>query len=318
MKQMMKNNNPWESMPESSQRRIVSDTIHNIFWVTDLKGNYGFCLQISKSFVETKVLITLKGIEILKRNSKDGLGELFLILTKKEDWQIFKILCDDLISETHKFNTDEKIIDAVEIRLKRWQQLLKQETHKELTSEIQMGLFSELLCLRDLIAPKIGIKQAIISWVGADFDKQDFLTDNSAIEVKSYRTSKGKVVLISSGQQLTSEKEALFLVSYGLTNSANGQSIKDISESIQKLLEPEPDNISNIFESKLMSYGYVQELIKESLIEFIADNVTTFFVTEDFPKIETRNLKTQITSVKYTIDLSKCVEYEIDVNSINL
>ena len=79
----MKNrNNPWESMSESSQRRIDSDTIHNIFWITDLKGNYGFCLRTSKLFVDTKWSINLKGIEILKRNSQEEIGELFLILTK--------------------------------------------------------------------------------------------------------------------------------------------------------------------------------------------------------------------------------------------
>jgi hypothetical protein len=35
----------------------------------------------------------------------------------------------------------------------------------------QMGLFSELLCLRDIILPRYGVEQAIISWVGPDFDK---------------------------------------------------------------------------------------------------------------------------------------------------
>jgi Putative PD-(D/E)XK family member, (DUF4420) len=318
MKQMTNKNNPWEGMPESAQRRIDSDTIHNIFWITDLKGNYGFCLRADKPFADTKWSINLKGVEVLKRNSQEDKGELFLILTKKEDWQIFKVLCDDLIVETGTVINSERMIDAVEMRLKRWQQLLKHETHKELTIEIQMGLFAEMLCLRDLIAPKVGIKQAIICWVGSDFDKQDFLTDNSAIEVKSYRTSKGRIASISSSQQLSSEKESLFLLAFGLTMSETGQSIKEISESIAELLKSESNEISDLFESKLINYGYVPELIKEPLAEFIVDKKTAFSVTDEFPKIDAKSLKTQILSVKYTIDLSKCTEYEINPDSIIL
>ncbi len=129
-----------------------------------MRGEYGFYIQTAKAFDNTKWTINLKGISVLKRNSEDGRGELFLVLSKKDDWQIFKILCEDLIAEALRCASDEKMISAVEVRLKRWQQLLKQEIHKELTVEIQMGLFTELLCLRDVIALKIGIEQAVNSW----------------------------------------------------------------------------------------------------------------------------------------------------------
>ena len=127
--------NPWISMLESSQRRIDSDTQFNLFWVTDLNGNYGFCLQTSEMFRKVDDVIKLKGISILKRNSKKNYGELFLILNKKEDWEIFHTLCEDLITITHVYSTEDKMIYAVETRLKRWQQLLKQDRNEKLTIE---------------------------------------------------------------------------------------------------------------------------------------------------------------------------------------
>jgi len=310
-----RNENPWENMAESSQRRIDSETLHNLFWITDLLGNYGFCLRRNRIFEHFENTVNLKGISILKRNSQDGFGELFLILNKKEDWQIFYALCKDLVTAACRYDSEDQMISAVEVRLRRWQQLLKQERKQEMTIEKQMGLFAELLCLRDIIAMKTGIRQAVFSWVGPEFDKQDFLIDNAVIEVKSYRTSKGAVVHITSAHQLHSEKEPLFLVSYGLTLSDNGLSIEDIIQDIKELLGKGSSDALDVFENKLMEYGYIPEIINEPLYQFIVDKRRAFFVSDEFPKIFPCHIKSQIISVSYCIDLSKCAEYEVTSDS---
>lgn len=313
----MNNINPWENMPESSKRRIDEQTNRNLFWMTDLRGDYGFFIQTADAFDDTKWTINLKGISVLKRNSQDLRGELILVLNNREDWQIFKILCDDLTAEALRCESDQKMITAAEARLKRWQRLLKQDLYRELTAEVQMGLFSELLCLRDIIAPKIGIGQAVGAWVGPDLDKQDFLMEKSAVEVKSYRTSKGAAASISSAQQLSSDKEFLFLIAYGLTPTENGLSIEDIADSIKDGLSGASGESSDSFENKLAQYGYIPELIKEPLIKFVSDKNRAYFVTEEFPKIDAANVHSQIISVKYSIDLARCTEFEIDFNSLN-
>lgn len=314
---MINKNNPWGNMPESSKRRISEETDRNLFWMTDLRGAYSFCIQTADAFEDTKWTINLKGISVLKRNSQDQRGELILVLNNREDWQIFKILCDDLTTEALRCETDRKMIAAAEARLKRWQQLLKQDLHRELTTEVQMGLFSELLCLHDIIASKIGIEQAVSAWVGPDLDKQDFLMERSAVEVKSYRTSKGSTVSISSAQQLTSDKESLFLVVYGLTPTDNGQSIENIADSIKELIASSSGESLDLFENKLAQYGYIPEVLKEPLMKFVRDKTRAYFVTDQFPKIDAQNIQSQIVSIKYTIDLSRCVDFEIDLTSLN-
>ncbi len=308
---MINNESPWSSMAESSQRRIDFDTKHNLFWIIDSYGKYGFCIQAKDIFI-TDNEINLNGISIIKRNSTKDYVELFLILNNKDDWQIFLALCEDLIAITKRYKTNEKMINAVEIRLRRWQQLLKRSSYQELTIEKQMGLFSELLCLKDVVALKYGIKQAVISWVGPDFDKQDFLMDNEVIEVKSHRTSKGEIVHISSIQQLHTEKEPLFLMSYALTNSGNGLSIEDISRSIRELLVLEANEIIELFENKLIEYGFIPEIIKVPLQKFILDKQKIFNVSDSFPKISPKNIQSQIILVKYSLDLSLCSDFEIE------
>lgn len=306
--------NPWEKMSESSQRRIDSEQ-HDLFWITDLQGNYGFCLQTKTTFSDTKHSANLKGISILKRNSQLDYGELFLILNQKEDWQIFLALCEDLIAVSHRYTSDEKMISAVEVRLQRWQQLLKMDRNSDMTLEKQMGLFTELLTLKEIVANKFGIKSAVISWVGPDLDKQDFLLDDAIIEVKSFRTSRGAIVHISSLNQLISAKIPLFLLAFGLTRSEKGQTIKDLVFDIKKLLENEANNYLNMFELKLIEYGFIPVLIKNPLYNFIVDSEKVFLVSDEFPRILPKTIQNEITSVKYSIDLTKCDKHEQNIKT---
>lgn len=313
---MIKNINPWLEMKESARRRIESIAEHNLFWITDLEGKYGFCLQSKNLFESIKPPANLNGVSILKRNSTYNYGELFLILNSKEDWQIFHSLCDDLISITHKYDSDEAMINAVEVRLKRWQQLLKQDRNQDMSLERQMGLFTELLCLKDIITPKIGISQAITSWVGADFDKQDFLLDNAIIEVKSYRTTKSPIINISSLQQLHSDKEPIYLLTYSLMQSDNGTDVDFLVREINKLLENEPEDVLNVFDNKLLEYGYIPEIVKTPFLKFIVDKSKAYYVSDDFPKISPEHVQSQILKVKYSIDLIQCEEFETEIDSI--
>lgn len=309
----MKNSpsNPWQDMSESTQRRIDSKIKHDLFWITDIQGRYGFYIKNDKIFDNVDSHVNLRGIVHKKRNSSDGHGELFLILNDKEDWQIFYILCMDLVSVAENYTVCDKMIYAVESRLIRWKQLLKSENLPKMTIERQMGLFTELLCLRDIVAPKYGFKSAVSAWCGPEFDKQDFSVDDAAIEVKSYRSSKGNTVSISSTGQLYCQKEKFYLIAYALTSTENGQSIDDIvADLTNKLKDSSYESIPK-FENKVIEYGYIPEFFNDQLYKFVVDGMKAYKVSDSFPKICPDTVNPAIISVKYEIDLSKCVAYEI-------
>ena len=179
-----------------------------------------------------------------------------------------------------------------------------------------MGLFTELICLRDFVIKKVGVKQAINSWVGPESDKQDFLLEDAAIEVKSHRTSKGAFAFISSYHQLNREKEPLYLFSYALTSAENGKSVEDIAQNIRTLVPEDSIEIIDTFEYKLIEYGYIPELVKEPLQRFIVDRVKAYHISNGFPRISITELKSQIIDIKYVIDLSKCDSFEVQINSL--
>ena len=312
---MIDNAAPWTDMGESSSRRVDTITEHDVYWVVDNYGSYGLFLQAKNEFVAEDNTISFSGIDVIKRNL-NGRGELILLLNNKDDCPIFYKICEDLIATIHRYDSDAIMVNAVEARLQRWQELLKKENKRGISLELQMGLFSELSFLKDHLYPEIGLVQAITSWVGPDNDKQDFLIDDAIIEIKSHRTSKGEIASISSAAQLHSEKEPLFLVSYGLTRSENGESIESLADEIRSLMSSCSEVSREMFETKLIDYGYIPELETQPLACFILDSEKTFFVSDEFPTITPLKIMSQITTVKYVIDLASCTEFEVPTNSI--
>jgi hypothetical protein len=309
-------NNPWQQMSRLVQRRVDSRTPHNLYWVTDSQGGYGLLIQVEDSVKIRERHIDLRGIRIFKDDSKKGITDLYLILQNNQDWEVFLSLCEDLIKVILECSEGAEMIIAVEQRLKRWQQLLQHDRRIPFSIARQMGLFAELCCLKEVVAPKYGICQAINSWNGPESDKQDFLLDDAVLEVKSYRTSKGDAVSISSLKQLYSEKNLIYLMTYALTSSENGVSIENLANEIRLSLN-EQGNTADMdsFEAKLISYGYAPELIKEGLNSFIVDKHRIFHVTEEFPKITPMNVTDSIVSVTYSIDLTKCKNFEVSLET---
>ena len=310
------NENPWAGMPPNSKRRIDQWSDRNLFWITDIKGAYGFNIQSSTPFDDSSVKLRLKGINVAKRNDDSG-AEFFLVLSRNDDWQIFEVLCSDLISAAIKVGTDQAMISAIEARLRRWQQLLKSNFPKQLSLETQMGLFSELHCLRDVIAPRIGLENAVVKWGGPDADKQDFVCDLSAVEVKSYPSSKGPTVLISSAQQLWTDKHTLYVVACGLSQSETGATVEDLDKEILGSLK-ENEDVKELFEAKVGQYGFVPELNFGELTKFIVDSRRTYMVSGSFPRLNPADLPAEITSVKYAIDLARCARFSINEDDLSL
>lgn len=300
-------NNPWEDMQVGSERRATIQK--DIFWVKEVKGDYGICIKICDDKVIPEQEIKLKDIEVLKgKNLRNNNFQWELILRNKEHWETFKALCDNLIEVAHGTDNEKAMVVRVENRLRHWQRLMKNSINIKLSKEIQMGLFTELLFLKDELASKYGLSKAIQLWGGPNSDKQDFLTDNAAIEIKSFSTSKGKLINISSKQQLSSSKDNLYLVAYGISNSDKGKSIYDlVCEITNRLGETTDQDIIETLEFKLYEYGYSPILFKENELEkFKVDSCSVYSVENRFPRIIAENVPVEIVKLNYQIDLTVC------------
>jgi hypothetical protein len=307
--------NPWLNMQSDTVRRVDSEIIHNLFWMIDQKGDYGFYLKTTEEFKNTKIDIKLRGISLIKRNHENN-GELFLIVNRQNDWELFLSVCKDIISICASYPSNEQMVIAVENRLKRWQAFLMQNTEVSLSLMTQMGLFAELMFLINILVPGKGAPVAIAAWGGPEADKQDFSLPDLAVEIKSYKTSKGPLVTISSTHQLFSIDKPLFLVTYGLTEAQNGKSIIDLISELDTLFSSESVTVIQSFERKLIEFGYMPGMIYDVMSKFVVDCTRGFIVEKDFPRILPHQTPSEIIAVNYTIDLQLCTRFEINVNNI--
>jgi hypothetical protein len=304
-------NNPWAGMPLNSRRRVSAGLPQDFFWLTDDRGRYGLYLNSAASLDNGAPEISLRGITVLVDNVADRGSELYLLLNGNEDWELFLALCSDLTAACAQLDNSADWIPIIRQRLRRWHLFLKQNSTLQLSLEQQMGLFSELAFLREFLLSAIGTKDSLNSWVGPDFDKQDFSLPGRLVEIKSYPSSRGPVVQISSLQQLDNSIKPLSLVAYGLTRTDSGSSIQDLVQQISSVLAADSSDWPEIFAGKLAEYGYFDWIPTESLYRFAVDKISAFAVSDSFPRLLAKDVSSRIVSVKYTIDLSKCTEFEI-------
>lgn len=303
-------NNPWLGLDRLNKIRVRESIKHNAFWIMDALNQYGLIIQCDEDFIQPRREIKLKGIEIKLDNSSTP-NQLILLLKEMRDWELFLVLCNDLITVMKEH--DQDIIAKVMKRLERWQKLLQRTALKVMTKEEQMGLFSELKILRDYFIPIYGYSGSLRSWVGALGDKQDFLLGNLAVEVKSFRITSGNSVWISSKEQLNSEKNPLYLFACAL-NEVGDETIADLIQSISAQIETE--SLLNEFTDKVERYGYIQEIQKDSLAKFCLEEVNGYEVRKGFPKININHVSPLIKNMKYNIDLSGCSQFKVNITDI--
>lgn len=296
-------NNPWETLSKGKVLRVNGLFKHDIYWGKDDIERCALLFKL-KNKLENTPKIILKGIIFKYDTLTDQMG---FILKNNENREIFKILCDDLIFISKNEEKEKIMIKKIVKRLIAWKSLLDKYEKRELSLEEQMGLFTELKTLEEIIIPRLGLFQGIESWTGPERDNQDFLCINSAIEIKSCITSKGRVATISNSNQLVTSKEKLYLIHYTLTPFENGESILSYIQNINQLISDE--EIRNKFLIKLSQFiGLSQE--DENLIKFKVDDCKIYIVSDMFPRIDTTLCDKRIKNIKYSIDLEQCKEFE--------
>ena len=302
-------------MPAEAKRRVDSNIEHNLFWITDVSGKYGLYIKSASEFASTELDIKLRGIALIKRNFENA-GELYLVLKKNEDWELFLVLCRDIISTCSASLVNEKMINAVETRLRRWQVFLMQNNDISISYEKQMGLFAELQFLKNVLIPAYGSITSLTAWNGPVADKQDFSLPKVSIEVKSYRSSNGSIVTISSAHQLLSNNKPLYLIAYGLTEDLNGSSIQDVIQELTAYFESESVQTLQKFEKSIMDFGYMPGVNYDQMYKFRVDGYTAYLVKDDFPRIVPGDIASEIVGVNYSIDLALCNRFETDIHQI--
>ena len=303
----------WKNMPHQRDNVYIAINIEH-----PLKIQMGYHTNGQKSLVimdvgEIESIPSSYAISATNPKLANGTFALEFQLIHKSLEDIFLRLCWDMIDCSSQ--SSQPLKDLIN-RYLSWQKLLKQINKKELSFENQKGLLGELLYLED-ISEQIGLSKAINSWVGPDGSDQDFVFNDSWTEVKTIAAS-AETIRISSLEQLNHEHIGK-LKAYMLEKTLPG--IERITlngkvDSLRELMLDDPINRDR-FELKLYKYGYRdedRETYDKNCFRLIKQ--LDYIVNENFTKLTSENIPTEIIRCSYHISIPAIEPYRSDNDGV--
>lgn len=320
---MTDSNYPWESLQTAirgnyNRLRVQGTSNLVLFWLRNDKGQPGLLIEISKnisinSLREAKVNIRDLFIDVLDFPSED-LRAIVIILENSQNQDVFKSLCVDIIEHVSSKNKDYEAFQLVCSRLKKWQAFLASRGRLLLSSEEIQGLYSELFFIAGRLEKDSSLEDIIVNgWMGPDNVQQDFIFNDTAVEIKSVQGSDRETIHISSEYQLKTYLDHLYLVVYFLTinSSSNllfGESLNDIVTRVITLITDY--KLKEAFEEKLALAGYMP-IEEYDLPKFHVKETQYYEVSEQFPRLISDHLPTGIKQVSYDLELSSIAGFRI-------
>ncbi len=277
--------------------------------------------RISTDKVDVSALNDLKDIttEIISDETETSKSLLLISLSDNSLSSIFAVLCEDLFNSVSSVTQENKLILALQNRFLEWKELFVLAKSPGLSPEKQIGLFGELHLLKKFFEQTKQIEKSLNIWVGPDTGIRDFEKDNSAIEVKTTQTHNHQKIRISSERQLdTTLLNSLFLFHLSL-EKRNGNEYT-LNTIIAELFSIIGDNKlhRNILNRKLISVGYFKHHeAKYNEISYLIRGEDFYFVSDNFPRIEEKDLLKGVGDVHYSVVLtSETEKHKSDFSSV--
>lgn len=314
----MTKNNPWVLIKRVGQgvdsERVDPQSQFDFFWAVNKDGTYQFLIEHDNLEDWPARKITLAGIDIQQFQTSKKY-RITLSLNETSDWDIFYILCDDLLHASEESTSQKSMLNIVYNRLLRWQKLFR-KFGKKLLSEIeQQGLVGELYLLKNHLLTTFTAREALSFWRGPFGEQQDFGLGNIAIEVKSKQGTSAPYIQISTIDQLECQLENLFLYVVTLNTAPNTSlgsfSLNQIIEDIKSTLN-NPNDI-DVFENLLAEAGYM-DLPEYSEKYYHISNESIYEVKDEFPRLQTKNIPDGVIAVQYKIEIKSCKPYAINMD----
>ncbi len=285
-----------------NQKKVPINSCVEVFFGYSFSGNLRLSFlskTVSPKMESTSILKVVQGNE----NENTYWTSFDLLNTEFKD--VYFSFCENLIDSIIDIKEESLALNILKRRFITWKNLFKKASKCETSKEKIMGLFGELLTLKDIVAKKYGIATAVQAWGGPDSQSKDFTVNDTWYEVKTIGANSDSIH-ISSLTQLSSDKPGHLIVirteSVSPEFGKNCPSIIDIIKELLILISDEA--VENKLVEKIQSVG-IDVFWKEAAIKFDVKGITAYTVIDDFPRITDINVPfPEITGVNYTISRS--------------
>jgi hypothetical protein len=270
-------------------------------------------LLADKDFPDTKGLS-------LKTQGTDTELERYVILELSSDdyLDVFVSLCNDVLRALETSKTEEELIKRYYSRITAWKLFFGRARDGILSSKNRVGLYSELYFIITKMIPAFG-SGFLDFWTGPDKKPHDFEIGKLGIEVKGTSGKKGHKIFISNEKQLDNDGlDNLYLNFFVISEKSNyPATIPAAIKDIKSVIQGDDERMLN-FEEKLISVGYNYMFEdKYNKFGYHVHESKAFDVKEGFPRIISKDVPSGCGGVKYTVEISSCGEFEIDMKLLD-
>lgn len=248
-----------------------------------------------------------RGFEVVKADAvlpDSGATAVALVRQVTGSLDLFELMAADVIDVVRR-SASSNVRSAFEAFMRRvmaWQDFMQRPREHLLSAEAELGLFGELLFLRQLISSGMLPIRAVESWEGPMDGLQDFVLEAGAVEVKTTASSSGFPAKILSLEQLDdSERQPLFLGAWRMTLDPSGQTLPELVSELRGELQQ--TGAAQLFETRLMHAGYRDAQADAYTRCFAAPDLKLLRVDGEFPRLTRANVPTAIRRAGYEIDL---------------
>lgn len=241
---------------------------------------------------------------------------LELVLTDARFADVFTALATDIAHAVAAAVDETAGVAALVGRLRRWQRFLEESGPSGLEPIAQRGLYAELWLMRNHLVADLGSTATILAWMGPSHTAHDFELGRTAIEVKSSLAKQHQVLRIVSERQLDDTGlAALFLFHLSLDAHRDaGQSLPAVVEELRGFVGT---TAATALDDKLLEAGYVDA--HRGMYEnpgYTVREANFFRVTEGFPRIVERDLKSGVGDLHYSVSVAECRHFLVSSEAV--
>lgn len=295
---------------------LRADSTHPLdFWIgRDQRGRFTFQLDAA-GFQGASTSASPAGMDVLIDLIEERRSRLTLLLHDHGDFEIFRILCADLLEVTRSYqpNDASQAMHMLLGRLHQWQAILARRRDNLLSRSEILGLLGELLFLRDLLLPRVDPATAVGAWRGSYGEEQDFALADIIFEVKTQGTTADRLIQISSEDQLDTSASRIILCRQGVARAQpddeQGRSLNGIIAEIRDALTASPAaqarfdlGLAAARWEELPDYDEIWTLVERQFYE----------VAPGFPRIVPADLRPGVVKVRYQIRAAECAPFRAE------
>ena len=304
------------------QRRIIPEGRRNVFLGLEVpSGNRMLILRVSSnSLLGQSTPPDSRGLTVRTNNRDDPSGSTYveLVLTDTQHRDIFDLLVQDLVEAAEQPEDEAAGVVRLLARLSNWQQLLRRLSPWGMSDEAQLGLWGELWVLRDVLAPAIGVGDAISAWRGPLGADQDFQMGAVCMEVKTSAAHGLDRIPIASERQLEVPDDVV-LVLVGLSVDArvgHGETLGDMIRVIRDAAA-EAGRLS-MLDDRLETIGCgIEDAHIHGEMGYSVRSLAPFRVGPRFPRLVSADLPVGVSDVRYLISLASCRSHMMSEQDLN-